>query len=168
MTSIVQVLYLAIWDAKADWPIEEAEIGAESPLLAATSHYYLRASCQQKIGAPANLARKDSAIDDDALTLCEGSVEEHFVRQRRKLQIRLNQSLPGSSFSFGHEPSNTENSRQIDSSFANSRGSRRLQVRFSLHQRVWEVASQSCSYSRESSPCCSKNLFVRVARLVSD
>ena len=121
MTSIVQVLYLAIWDAIADWPIEEAEIGAESPLSAATSHYYLRASCQQKIGAPANVARKDSAIDD-ALKLCEGSVEEHCVRQRRKLQIRLNQSLPGSSFFFSREPSNTENSRRIGSSFANSRG----------------------------------------------
>lgn len=110
----------------------------------------------------------DSAIDDDALTLSEGSVEVHFVEQRRNLRIRLNQSLPDSSFFFGREPSNTENSRQIGSSFANSRGSRRPQVNVFSHQRVWEVASMSYPYSKQSSPCCFKNLFLRVARSISD
>jgi hypothetical protein len=69
-------------------------------------------SCRQKIGAPAKEERTDSSNeDDDALTLCEGSVEEYFVVHRRNLRIRLNQSLPGSSFSFNHAPSSTVTSR---------------------------------------------------------
>ena len=75
--------------------------------------------------------RTDSASDDDGLTSCEGSVEGHFVGHRRNSRIRLNQSLPCSSFSLSRVQSSTESFRQIDSSFANSRGSRRLQVRFS-------------------------------------
>jgi hypothetical protein len=69
--------------------------------------------------------------DDDGLTSCEGSVEGHFVGHRRNSRIRLNQSLPCSSSSLCRAQSSTESSRQTDSSFASSRGSRRLQVRFS-------------------------------------
>lgn len=120
------------------------------------------------IDAPAKEARMDSSIDDDGLKLCEGSVEVHFIGHRRNLRIRLNQSLPCSSVFFSRAPSNMKTSRQINSSFANLRGSRQPQVKFSSHQRVWGVVSTSYSYLTQSCPCCSKNLFVHAAQSVSD